>query len=61
MHKFWLIFTVAAQFFFLINLIPLLPGTVTTFLAIGWISGPVESFPRSGGSLDFTAIPCRNP
>jgi putative peptide zinc metalloprotease protein len=39
MHKFWVIFTVAAQFFFLINLIPLLPRD-GYYLLSNWLEVP---------------------
>jgi putative peptide zinc metalloprotease protein len=45
MHTFWVIFTVAAQFFFLINLIPLLPRD-GCFLLAAWYEIP-DFFYRS--------------
>jgi putative peptide zinc metalloprotease protein len=45
MHTFWLIFTVAAQFFFLINFIPLLPRD-GCFLLGAWLEVP-DLFYRS--------------
>lgn len=50
MHKFWVIFAVAAQFFFLINLIPLLPRD-GYYLLSNWLEIP-DLWNRSRGLVE---------